>query len=104
MKEYGLYDVRDYEQCIYIGTIKEIAEYLTCSATSLRSYLSRKRYGKQELIQYKYEIVEIQEEEIEENKKSQKEIFQEIIKEFSDLDEIVTLEEKISKFEVFDSL
>ena len=43
MKEYALYDVKDCEQLIYMGSIREISEYLNCYVGSLRSYLKRKK-------------------------------------------------------------
>lgn len=105
MKEYGIYDVKDNEQCLYIGNINEIAQFLDCSNDSLRSYLTRKKNGEQDLLHRRYELIEISDEEEKEEypqKKSSQEIWQEIIKEFSGLDEILTLEELIAKFEVFD--
>ena len=103
MKEYGLYDIKDYEQCIYIGTLKEISNYLGYSITSLRSYLTRNKNGTQNLLQRKYELIEISEEVEEyEIRKSDKEIFKEIIKTFLKETEIITLKEEIAKFEVFD--
>lgn len=105
MKEYGLYDVKENEQCVCLGNIVKIANYLKCSENSLRSYLTRKKNKEQELLQRRYELIEIL--EVDENeectkKKSNKELWDEVIKEFSGLDEILTLEELISKFEVFD--
>lgn len=50
MKEYGLYDVKDYEQCILIGTLKEISNYLNYSYNGLRSYLTRKKRRKSKFI------------------------------------------------------
>ncbi len=106
MKEYGIYDVKDNEQCLYIGNINEVAEFLNCSNDSLRSYLTRKKNGEQSLLQRRYELIEIKEEgnEIEEHtkRKSGRELFKELVKELSELDEILTLEQEIAKFEVFD--
>lgn len=105
MKEYGVYDVKENEQCVYLGNIVEIANYLKCSKSSLRSYLTRKKNGEQDLLQRRYELIEISDkEEIEEypRKKRSQEICEEIIKEFSGLDEILALEELIAQFEVFD--
>lgn len=79
MKEYGLYDVKENEQCVYLGNISEIANYLNCNENSLRSYLTRKKKGKQDLLQRKYELIEILEEDNEINevlkRKSGREIF-----------------------------
>lgn len=103
MKEYGLYDVKNYEQCVRIGTLKEIAIHLKCSSNSLRSYLSRRKIGKQNLLKRRYELIEIQEKEIEEQKrKSDKEIFEEMLKIFTGGKKIITLKEQIAKFKVFD--
>jgi len=104
MKEYDLYDVKDYEQCIYIGTLKEISNFLGYRIGSLRSYLTRKKQGTYDLLQHRYELIEILQEEPEkyETRKSDKEIFNEIIKTFSGVIEIKTLKEEIAEFEVFD--
>lgn len=61
MKQYGLYNIKEYEQCEYFGTIKEIADYLNQSPGSLRSRLTRKKHGKRNLIKHKYDIVELEE-------------------------------------------
>ena len=58
-KEYGLYDMKDFETCIYIGNIKEIAKIVNESEHSLRSYLSKHKRGKIKYIRQRYEIVEI---------------------------------------------
>lgn len=79
-KIYAIYDMKDYEQCVFLGTMKEIADFLNCKCDSLYSYLSRRKAGKTELIKHKYELVEIKEEEEKSVcKKTDKEIFQEII-------------------------
>ena len=96
MKEYALYDVKDYEQLVYMGTIREISEYLNCYIGSLRSYLTRKKRGEQKLLQRRYELIEIMETEeqnIEKPKKSNKELWREIIKAFT---------ENKPQFEIFD--
>lgn len=64
MKEYGVYDVKENEQCVCLGNISEIANYFKCSEKSLRSYLTRKKTGKQELLKRRYELIEVKEEEI----------------------------------------
>ena len=93
MKEYGLYDIKDNELCVFIGNIKEIADFLECSKASLRSWISNKKNNKRDgLIKKKYELVEIKE-EIEETVKTDKEIFQDIIKAFR-----IDIHELISKF------
>lgn len=95
MKEYAVYDMKEYEQCVRIGTLKEIAEFLNSSSESLRSYISRKRAGKINNLMYKrYEIMEVSGlEEVVEKSKTDKEIFQELINKFK---------EKTIKFEIFD--
>lgn len=42
MKIYGIYENDEYEECIYVGTIKEIAIEFGCKENSLRTILSRK--------------------------------------------------------------
>lgn len=41
MKIYGIYENDEYEECIYVGTIKEIAIEFGCKENSLRTILSR---------------------------------------------------------------
>lgn len=97
-KEYAVYDMKDYEQCVRIGTMKEIAEFLNCSSDGIRSYISHKKAGKTEsLIHKRYEVVKVTDEEDDEEeiiKKTNVEIFREIIDAF--------MPEK-HNFEVFDS-
>lgn len=64
MKLYGLYNIKDYEQCEYFGTIKEIAEYLKIEPNSLRINLIRKRHGKNFLIKHKYELVKMEDTDV----------------------------------------
>lgn len=96
-KEYAVYDMKDYEQCVRIGTMKEIAEFLNCSSDSIWSYISHKKAGRREgLIHRRYDVVQVidDEEEKEIAVKTNAEIFRELINVF-----------RIEKhnFEVFDS-
>ena len=94
IKEYALYDIKDYEQCVYFGDIKEIAKYLNSTPNSLRSYMSHKKKGRiNSLLNKRYELIEIKEDEEEILRKSDKEIFKEIIKVFN-----VNLHEVIMQF------
>lgn len=61
MKQYGLYNIKEYEQCEYFGTIKEIADYLGLKRNSLSVHLVRKKHGNKFLILHKYELVEMEE-------------------------------------------
>lgn len=61
MKEYGLYDLKDNEQCVYIGNIKEMSNYLNYTIASLRSYLTRSKNGTQKLLKHRYKLIEIYE-------------------------------------------
>ncbi len=87
MNLYGLYDIKENEQCILIGSIREIAKYLNYSEGSLRKYLHRKKQNENLLISHRYELTQVKdfEEEIKENvnKKSDKEIFEELLYIFS---------------------
>ena len=66
IKEYGIYDLKEDEQCIYIGTMSEVSKFLNYNKDTLWSYLSRKKHDRSLLISHRYEIVEvIEEEEIE---------------------------------------
>ena len=64
IKEYGVYDLKEDEQCIYIGTMSEVSKFLNYNKDTLWSYLSRKKHDRSLLISHRYEIVEV----IEENK------------------------------------
>lgn len=84
-KEYALYDMKDYEQCVFIGTMKEIAEFLKYSENGLRSYLSHKKAGRRDsLIHKKYELLEVSEdEEIDiETENNNKKAFKELLEIF----------------------
>lgn len=59
MKQYGLYNIEDYDQCTYFGTIKEIAAYLKLKPQTLRAYLSRKKKNNKLLLSFKYELIEL---------------------------------------------
>lgn len=59
MKEYGLYDIKDYEQCVCIGTISKIEKFLGKRANSLHEHLNRKRKGEVKYIHQRYDLVEI---------------------------------------------
>lgn len=103
MKQYGLYNIKEYEQCEYFDTKREIATYLGLSYSYLGSYLTRKKHGTQELIKHKYDLVEIVNEEtkIEEPpQKTNEEIWQDILNAFGYIDS--TPEEEIAKFKIFD--
>lgn len=104
MKEYGLYDVKDYEQCVYIGNIKEISNFLNTTPNSLRSYITHRKKGERSgLLKKRYELVEITADGEEIPIKSNKEIFNEIIKLFGEVEK-KSLKEEIAKFEVFDEI
>ena len=75
IKEYGIYDLKEDEQCIYIGTMSEVSKFLNYNKDTLWSYLSRKKHDRSLLINHRYEIVKVKEEEEEENKKRYKTIF-----------------------------
>ena len=59
MKQYGIYNIKDCEQCEYFGTKKEIAKYLGLNVSYLSAYLARKKKGKKGLLRCKYELIEI---------------------------------------------
>ena len=60
-KTFGLYNINYYEQCEYVGSQKEIANYLGIQVNTLRIYLVRKRKGKQKILLGKYEVIELEE-------------------------------------------
>ena len=106
IKEYGIYDLKEDEQCIYIGTMSEVSKFLNYSKGSLWSYLSRKKHDRRLLINHRYELVEVKEEEEkqEEKRKTDQEVFEEIIKSFTEQSNMRTLKEEISKFKIFDEV
>lgn len=61
MKKFGLYDLKDYEQCVCIGTMKDIANYLNTSLNSMWSHYTKKQKGKVKYIRQRYDLVEIEE-------------------------------------------
>ena len=61
--EYAIYDMKDHEQFVYSGTMKQVAEYLEMSRASLYSYITHKRLGTQDFIKHRYEVVKVEEEE-----------------------------------------
>ena len=101
-KEYALYDIEEYEQCVCLGTIKDIATFLECSTNSIRSYITHRKKGERNsLLRNRYELAEIKEYGEEIPIKSNKEIFKELLKEFGY--KPVDLNKEIKKFEIFDS-
>lgn len=81
--EYAIYDMKDYEQLVYMGSISEIAKFLNLNPGSIRSYMSYKRAGREGYIKRRYEIVKIYEEEIEEQTpKTMEEIWKELLDAF----------------------
>ncbi len=98
INEYAVYDMKDYEQCVRIGTMKEISEFLNCTSDSVRSYISHKKAGRREgLIHKRYDVVKIvdsEEDEEQSKTRTNAEIFKELIDAF--------MPEK-HNFEVFDS-
>ena len=105
IKEYGVYDLKEDEQCIYIGTMSEVSKFLNYNKDTLWSYLSRKKHNRSLLISHRYEIVEvIEEEQQEEKRKTDQEVFEEIIKSFTEQSNMRTLKEEISKFKIFDEV
>ena len=60
MKQFGLYDMKNYEQCVCIGTIREISQYLGKNYHSLWSHLSRKKQGDVKYIHQRYDLVELE--------------------------------------------
>lgn len=63
INEYAIYDMKDHEQFVYSGTMKQVAEYLEMSRASIYSYITHKRNGEQDLIKHRYEVLKVNEEE-----------------------------------------
>lgn len=101
MKTYGLYDTKYFEECVCLGTIKDISNYLHCSTNSIRSYITHRKKGERfGYLRKRYELVEILDNEIEVPIKSHREIFHEILKEFGWKQ--LSIKDEIKKFEIFD--
>lgn len=101
MKMYGLYDLKYYEECVCLGTIKDISLFLTCSTNSIRSYITHRKKGERSnLLRKRYELVEINDDGEEIPIKSNREIFYEILKEFGW--KKLNIKDEIDKFEIFD--
>lgn len=65
----------------------------------------KKKHDRSLLISHRYEIVEvIEEEQQEEKRKTDQEVFEELIKSFTGQRSITTLKEEISKFKIFDEV
>ncbi len=100
-KEYALYDIKEYEQCVCLGTIKDIATFLECSTNSIRSYITHRKKGERSsLLRKRYGLAEIKEDGEEILIKSNKEIFKELLKKFGY--KPVDLNKEMKKFEIFD--
>lgn len=84
-KEYAIYDMKDYEQLVYSGSMNEVSKFLNTTSECIWSYISHKKAGRREgYIQRRYDVLEVVEEEVEETpKKSMQEIWQEIIQAFT---------------------
>lgn len=84
INEYAIYDMEDYEQLVYSGTMQQVANYLECSPGAIRSWISHRKRGKRDgYIHKRYEIVKVEEEDIEEKPiKTNAEIFQDLINTF----------------------
>lgn len=61
--EYAIYDMKDHEQFVYSGTMKQVAEYLEMSRASLYSYITHKKNGEQDFIKRRYEVLKVNKEE-----------------------------------------
>ena len=57
MKTYGLYDLKDNECLVMIGSIEEVAKYTDKSVGTLRTYMSRNLK-----VSRRYEVVRLEEE------------------------------------------
>lgn len=55
MRIYGIYKDNEHEECVFVGTGKEVANYLNCSINTLRSSISHK-YKK---LQRKYIVISL---------------------------------------------
>lgn len=54
MKIYGIYKDNEHEECVFVGTAKEVANYLNCTTNNLRSKISHKHK-----IQHKYVVLSL---------------------------------------------
>ena len=58
LNTYGLYDLKDYECLVMMGTVQDIAKYIGTSVGVIRSNMCRKQK-----LSRRYEIVKLEEEE-----------------------------------------
>lgn len=58
MSTYGLYDLKDYECLVTMGTVNEIANYIGTSVGVIRSNMCRKQK-----LSRRYEVVKLEDEE-----------------------------------------
>ena len=79
---YGLYDMQDSEQCVYIGNMKQMCKNLGKKPHSLYSYLNKKKTGKWKLIAQRYELVKIDEDKKEDENKNKYKVFLKIVEAF----------------------
>lgn len=63
INEYAIYDMKDNEQYVYSGKMREVAKYLGLKKESLYSYISRKKRNSSLLLRRRYELVRVEEEE-----------------------------------------
>ena len=52
MKIYGIYN--EHEECMFVGTAKEVANYLNCTTKNLRRKISHKNK-----VQHKYTVLSL---------------------------------------------
>ncbi len=55
MKIYGIYDLQDKEQCLRVGDIREIAEFLSITPRRLNSAIRKRVYENRYEILYMFE-------------------------------------------------
>ena len=60
MKQFGLYDLKENEQCVCIGSMQNIADYLNTSLNSMWSHYTKKQQGKIKYIRQRYDLVELE--------------------------------------------
>ena len=60
ISEYAIYDLREVEQCVFIGKSDEVSKFLNLTEESIYSYISRKKHNEKLLIRRRYELVKME--------------------------------------------
>ena len=60
INEYAIYDLKEDEQCVFMGKSDEVSKFLNLTEGSIYSYVSRKKHNKKLLLRRRYELVKME--------------------------------------------